>query len=110
MPYPKPIHGTGIFTYMKTIKNQPNVGKYTNPMGSVMGYTKNHRNPMASHPPSVAPSVAAVPMPDVDAPALPWWRLRNGGERRNGAKTAMGFLRFDEMKRWENGGFLIMVP
>ena len=23
------IHGTGIFPYMKTIKNQPNVGKYT---------------------------------------------------------------------------------
>ena len=22
------IHGTGIFTYMKTIKNTPNVGKY----------------------------------------------------------------------------------
>jgi len=22
----------GIFTYMKTIKNQPNVGKYTNPV------------------------------------------------------------------------------
>ena len=31
---PHRIHGTGIFTYMKTIKNQPfiRVGKYTSPV------------------------------------------------------------------------------
>ena len=29
----------GIFTYMKTFRNQPNVGKYTSPM-DLMGYTE----------------------------------------------------------------------
>ena len=32
------IHGTGIFSYMKTIKNQPNVGKYTQSMVSGIGF------------------------------------------------------------------------
>ena len=42
--YGNSIHGTGIFTHMKTIKNQPNVGKYTSPMDS-MGMEISKGNP-----------------------------------------------------------------
>ena len=40
------IHGTGIFTYMKTIKKQANVGKYTSPMEGMGMDTRYPRTKM----------------------------------------------------------------
>ena len=41
--YTHRIHGTGIFTYIYYIKNQPNVGKYTSPMDPIGYFLWNRR-------------------------------------------------------------------